>query len=134
MTRRTLFALLASSVMIVGLSAAQQASPIAGTWNVHMEFQNGRTFDEDWVVTHVGNKITGKVVLRNGREVPLEGTLDGNSVDGHSINIKVTSRPAGAEGGERFHYFIGVVTGNSIKGTLERADNTDEAVFTAAKR
>lgn len=128
-----LLACLASTVAIIVVSG-QEASPIAGTWNVHLEYQTGRVFDEDWVMTQDGTRIAGKVVLRNGREVPLEGTLDGNRVDGYTINIKVTTRPAGAEGGERYHYFIGRVSGDAIKGTLERPDNTDEAVFTAKRR
>jgi hypothetical protein len=134
MTSKIVLAFLASAVLMAGTTAAQGTSPIAGTWNVHMDFQNGRTFDEDWVMTENGGKVTGKVVLRNGREVPIEGSLDGNSKDGHTLNIKVTTRPAGGEGGERFHYFIGVLAGDTIKGTLERGDNTDEATFTAKRR
>jgi hypothetical protein len=105
-----------------------QPPRLAGTWDVHIIHYTGRIVDEQWIVTHEGNKITGKVVVRSGREFPLEGT-----VDGFRIKWKVTTQPAGNGQTERYHYFIGAADNAEISGTLERHDHSDDGTFAARR-
>lgn len=112
--------------------AAQSAAKMAGTWDVHIEHYpapraSGRIVNEQWIVTQDGSKVTGKVVV-NTREFPIEGDIDGNT-----IKWKVTTRPASSPEGERYHHFLGTLEGNSIKGTLERPDHSDDGTFVATR-
>src|SRR5437773_10585094 len=93
--------LVASIVMMTSGAATQQTAQVAGTWDVHIEHYAGRIVDEQWVVTQDGAKVTGRVVLRSGMTVPIEGAINGSA-----IKWKVTTRPASKEQGERFHHFI----------------------------
>jgi hypothetical protein len=133
MTKRALGALVVVSVMVLyaGIAGAQSAR-FAGTWDVHIEHYpapraSGRVVNEQWIVTQDGNKVTGKVVV-NKNEFPIEG-----NVDGSKIKWKVTTRPASSPEGERYHHFLGTLDGNTIKGTLERPDHSDDADFTATR-
>ena len=134
MTAKTYFALAVVSLMAIGSAAAtaQNAARMAGTWDVHIEHYpapkaSGRVVNEQWIVTQDGNTVTGKVVV-NKNEFPIEGNIDGNR-----IKWKVTPRPASSPEGERYHHFLGTLEGNTIKGTLERPDHSDDADFVATR-
>ena len=123
-------ALLVTTLLAAPSIEGQQPQPprLAGTWDVHIIHYTGRIVDEQWIVTHEGNKVTGKVVVRSGREFPLEG-----SVDGFRIKWKVTTQTAGNGQTERYHYFIGAADNAEISGTLERHDHSDDGTFAARR-
>jgi len=136
MANRASRALVALALMVVcaagAAAAAQSRAQWGGTWDVHIEHYpapkgSGRVVNEQWIVTQNGNKVTGKVVV-NTREFPIEGDVDGNK-----IKWKVTTRPASDPMGERYHHFLGTLDGNTIKGTLERSDHSDDGDFTATR-
>jgi hypothetical protein len=137
MKRQVLVGLALMLTLLIGappLVAQQGQQPppqqprLGGTWDVHIIHYTGRIVDEQWIVTHDGNTITGKVVVRSGREFPLEGT-----VDGFRIKWKVTTQPAANGQGERYHYFIGAADNMEISGTLERHDHSDDGTFAARR-
>lgn len=133
MGSRAVRALVIVSLVVAGtIAAAQNTARMAGTWDVHIEHYaaprgSGRIVNEQWIVTQDGNRVTGKVVV-NTREFPIEGDIDGTT-----IKWKVTTRPASSPEGERYHHFLGTLEGNSIKGTLERPDHSDDGTFVATR-
>lgn len=104
------FGLLAASVP----PAARAASPAAdatGTWKWSVE-RNGQTFETTLKLKQEGEKLTGTVSGRQGRETEIE---DGK-VAGDEISFKVVRE----FNNNRFEQkFKGKVEGDTIKGTME---------------
>ena len=106
-------------------ASAQQRSPFAGIWDVHIDHpKTNRVVDEQWIIEVQGTYATGKVVVRSKREFPIEGDIDGNA-----IKWKVaTSLPR-----DPYHWFIGTLNGDEIKGDIEWHDHSDDGTFVAKR-
>jgi hypothetical protein len=121
MTRKAFFALwiLFLTMTFPGVPAAQTIAKLAGTWDVRIQHLSGRVVNEQWLVTQDGNKVTGKVKVA-GRELPLEGRVEGNKID-----FKVTVSE------ESSNRFLGTVEGDSIKGEIKKLN--DDGTFSAKR-
>lgn len=124
MSRNLLRAAVAvTATLALGRGIAAQAARVSGTWDVHIEHFTGRIVDEQWIVQQNGRTVTGRVVVRGGREYPLQGNVDGNR-----INVRVT---VSTDGGDRYNTFLGTVAEGRITGEIKKEN--DDGTFSAKR-
>lgn len=104
-----LAALCAFAMSFAMATMAQNATNVAGTWELSMQMGE-RAFTRTLTLQQDGNKITGTAKSQRGGDAKVEGTLDGN-------NIKLTITSQGRNGNTRTQEYTGTVDGDNMKGT-----------------
>jgi len=89
--------------------AADEASTVAGNWEMSMQGRNG-AMTQTLSIQQDGNKISGTIKGRRG-EMPFEGTVDGNKI---SFTVK-RSTPRG----DMTREYSATVDGDSMSGTVK---------------
>jgi hypothetical protein len=84
---------------------ATPAAVIGGSWNVSIHSTTQGLLSQQWTLRQDGATITG-TARSNGRELPLEGALDGAS-----LRVTVTDGP-------NKHEFRGAMSGEEMDGTI----------------
>lgn len=116
---RTLFAVVAASVIMASSAAAQS---VAGSWNANYDTPGGpKAFKLALVVD--GEKLTGMVIRESGN-VPLVGTVKGDSVK-FTYDIDYNGNPLQM-------IIAAKVTGESMTGVVDFAGQAQEN-FSAKK-
>jgi D-glucosaminate-6-phosphate ammonia-lyase len=87
---------------------AAKVTDVSGTWELNVESPMGSRAS-DAVFTQAGDTLGGKMVSPRG-EVPLTGTVDGNTVK-FGINVNVQGQNLQID-------YTGTVTGDTMNGTV----------------
>jgi hypothetical protein len=120
--RRMGFGIVALGLVIACLSAGVQADDkkdggsVTGTWKSSFTNQQGQTFETTYKLKQEGEKLTGTVTGRDGKETKLE---EGKVKDG-KVSFQVTRERDGNKFTIKYH---GELSGDSIKGKVEVNDN-----------
>ena len=88
--------------------AAAKVTDVSGTWELNVESPMGSRAS-DAIFTQAGGTLGGKMVSPRG-EVPLTGTVDGNTVK-FGINVNVQGQNLQID-------YTGTVTGDTMNGTV----------------
>jgi hypothetical protein len=114
--RRVMLQALALGIVVGWLTAASAADPnkvsATGTWKTSFTTQNGQTFETTYNLKQEGDKLTGAVVGRDGKEVEIK---NGKVKDGE-VSFDVTRERNGQE--LTIHH-KGKVSADSITGKVE---------------
>jgi hypothetical protein len=111
-----------SAVALAASPHPAEPAKVAGEWNVVLELAAIRG-QPKLVLKQDGEKVNGVYVGRYG-ESPLEGTVK-------EKNIEFTVR-LNAEGTQTSGYFVGVVDGDKMGGTVE-FEGAGEGTWTATR-
>lgn len=121
--RRTGFGVVVLALALVGLSSGLRGEDkkvgggATGTWKSTFTTNDGKTIETTYKLKQEGEKLTGTVIGRDGKEVKVE---DGSVKDG-KVSFQVTRERNGTK--LTLHY-KGELSGDSIKGKLEVGDRS----------
>jgi hypothetical protein len=121
--RRTSLGVVVLTLALAALSAGIRAEDkkgggkATGTWKSTFTTNDGKTIETIYKLKQEGEKLTGTVTGRDGKEVKIE---EGSVKDG-KVSFQVTRE---REGNKFTLHYKGELSGDAIKGKLEFGDRS----------
>ncbi len=122
-SRRMGFGVLALAVVIVCLASGVRAEDkkatgsVTGTWKSVFKTPDGKTFETTYKLKQEGEKLTGTVTGRDGKETKIE---DGKVKDG-KVSFQVTRE---RDGNQFTIKYEGELSGDAVKGKVGVGDRS----------